>query len=521
MKNVLEWLETAAKDHGDQIVYKDQKHTLTFRELRTRARAVGAYIIEHHKNDDAHGPIAVFGSRSAMTPALFLGVVYSGRAYAPLDSTLPEERLRKILNQMKPAAILVDEETAENVEKVLAPYAEEERVPVYLAEEILKGRAVSTEEGRAVAEDKEQELLAVQRSMTSYDPLYIIYTSGSTGIPKGVCTSHDSLIRYIEAYCSVMGIDETDRLGNQSPLDYIAAIRDIYLPLKTGCQTVIIPKEYFMQPDRLFTYMNEQQVTSVGWSVSAFTIPLSLGAFEDEELTTLKKICFSGSVMPGKCLRKWQEHLPNAKFVNQYGPTEATASCTYYVVDHQVAEDEVLPIGEPYENYKVFLLKEDMTPAKPGEEGEICVAGPCLALGYYNDPERTGKSFIQNPLNTSYQERIYRTGDIGVRREDGVLEFHGRMDRQVKHMGHRVELDEIEFAANQMDGVSECCCIYQKEKEKLHLFYSGSAGKREILLELRKVLPGFMVPRGVKQLDHLPKLANGKIDMNKLKEEIR
>ena len=123
-------------------------------------------------------------------------------------------------------------------------------------------------------------------------------------------------------------------LGNQSPLDYIAAIRDIYLPLKTGCSTAIIPKEYFMEPNALFDYMNDKKVSSVGWSVSAFTILTSLGAFEEVGLKSLRKICFSGSVMPCRVLRKWQENLPEAHFVNQYGPTEATASCTYYSVDH-------------------------------------------------------------------------------------------------------------------------------------------------------------------------------------------
>ena len=304
------------------------------------------------------------------------------------------------------------------------------------------------------------------------------------------------------------------------PLDYIAAIRDIYVPLYKGCSSVIIPKEYFMEPNRLFGYMNEHKVTSVGWSVSAFTVALSLGAFEEVKLNTLKKICFSGSVMPASCLSVWQQNLPDAKFVNQYGPTEATASCTYYEVDHLVSQDEQLPIGRPYNNYRVFLLNEDLTETPNGEIGEICVSGPILALGYYNDPERTEKSFIINPNYKGYPERMYRTGDYGRIREDGFLEFHGRMDRQVKHMGHRVELDEIEYAANQIAGVDECVSLYNKEKEVLYLFYSGETAMRQVVLELRKVLPGFMVPRKVKQVSALPKLASGKIDMTTLKEEM-
>ena len=263
------------------------------------------------------------------------------------------------------------------------------------------------------------------------DTLYIIYTSGSTGNPKGVMTSHLSLMTYINAYCDVMHIEESDVLGNQSPLDYIAAIRDIYLPLKTGCSTAIIPKEYFMEPNALFDYMNEKKVSSVGWSVSAFTILTSLGAFEETELKSLRKICFSGSVMPCRVLTKWQENLPVAHFVNQYGPTEATASCTYYSVDHLVEEDEVLPIGKAYDNYRVFLIDEHGNEPAVGEQGEICVCGPILALGYYNDPERTAAAFTLNPLNKAYPERMYRTGDYGRLDEDGILHFCGRMDRQI------------------------------------------------------------------------------------------
>lgn len=334
----------------------------------------------------------------------------------------------------------------------------------------------------------------------------------------GVMTSHLSLMTYINAYCDVMHIEESDVLGNQSPLDYIAAIRDIYLPLKTGCSTAIIPKEYFMEPNALFDYMNDKKVSSVGWSVSAFTILTSLGAFEEVGLKSLRKICFSGSVMPCRVLRKWQENLPEAHFVNQYGPTEATASCTYYSVDHIVEDDEVLPIGKAYDNYRVFLIDEHGNEAAVGEQGEICVCGPILALGYYNDPERTVAAFTLNPLNKAYPERMYRTGDYGRLDEDGILHFCGRMDRQIKHMGHRVELDEVEHAANVVEGVAESCVIYNKAKEVLILFYTGDCDRRSLALALRDELPGFMVPRKIKKLEQLPKLPNGKYDMKKLEE---
>lgn len=498
MKNVLEWLEASELLYPNKTVYIENTQSVTFHDVLSASQKIGSALADVKET----APVVVISGRKIETIAAYLGVVYSGHAYAPIDSKLPRQRIDIIVETLRPSAILADSDNYA-LAKELA-----QGVPVFELEKVMHGNVDTV------------KLQKVRQKMIITDPLYVIFTSGSTGKPKGVITSHQSLICYIESYTSVMGIDSNDRLGNQSPLDYIAAIRDIYVPLYKGCSSVIIPKEYFMEPNRLFMYMNEHAVTSVGWSVSAFTVALSLGAFEEVKLDTLKKICFSGSVMPAACLSVWQKNLPDAKFVNQYGPTEATASCTYYEVDHLVRQDEQLPIGRPYDNYCVFLLNEDLTETPNGEIGEICVSGPILALGYYNDPERTEKSFPINPNYRGYPERMYRTGDYGRVREDGLLEFHGRMDRQVKHMGHRVELDEIEYAANQIGGVDECVALYNKEKEVLYLFYSGEIAMRQVVLELRKVLPGFMVPRKVKQVSALPKLASGKIDMTTLREEM-
>ena len=558
MKNVLEWLEATVTKYSDKPAFSDTESSITFAQVYDIARNTGAYLIEKLGVDRT--PVAVFAGRKMVTPAYFLGVVYAGRPYAPIDASLPDKRIEKILENLCPRAIVADRESLEHVESIVDELAKSEgfdRPQIFVAEDISRfewivgadgnckisestGGAVPgcEEETDDIAAENEKDtdggvvavragetddsslekLAAVRRQMSMTDPLYIIYTSGSTGNPKGVMTSHLSLMTYINAYCDVMHIEGDDVLGNQSPLDYIAAIRDIYLPLKTGCSTAIIPKEYFMEPNALFDYMNEKKVSSVGWSVSAFTILTSLGAFEEVGLKSLRKICFSGSVMPCKVLRKWQENLPEAHFVNQYGPTEATASCTYYSVDHTVEEDEVLPIGQAYDNYRVFLIDEHGNEPAVGEQGEICVCGPILALGYYNDKERTDAAFTLNPINKAYPERMYRTGDYGRLDEDGILHFCGRMDRQIKHMGHRVELDEVEHAANVVEGVAESCVIYNKAKEVLILFYTGDCDRRSLALALRDELPGFMVPRKIKKLELLPKLPNGKYDMKKLEE---
>ena len=481
-KTVLSWLEAMAGKHPEKDVYIEDGRSLNFSEVLNKARAVGSYLL---KKDLESGPVAVILERSVIEIPVFLGVAYSGRTYAPVGTDIPEDRKEKILKRLKPAYVFDEKDLEEAFNTAI--------------------------------DDKALQMVRERAALT--DPLYVIFTSGSSGEPKGVITSHLSLMNYIRAYSSVMEIGEGDIMAAQSPLDYIAAIRDIYVPLLTGASDVLIPKEYFMQPDVLFEYMNEHKVSAVSWSTSAITVLTRLGAFKDTKLKYLKKICFSGSVMSGSVLKYWQKELPDTVFINQYGPTETTASCTYYKLDHEVSEDEVIPIGVPYDNYRVFLLSDDGKAVKDGEEGEIAVSGIGVTLGYINDRERTDLSFIQNPLNSAFDERIYKTGDIGVIREDGMLIYKGRRDRQIKYMGHRVELDEIELAAASF-GITECAALYQEEKELLWLFYAGDMSVRDVAVDLRKKLPGFMVPRKIKKLDALPVLPNGKTDIRSLRSMV-
>lgn len=495
-QTVLNWLDHTVANLPDKTAFTDGSNSITFAQFDRYARSVGTYLAGETA---PHSPVVVMCGRHIITPAVFLGVVRSGCFYAPMDATMPVSRLNQILNVIQSKIMLVDKEFAAIAENL------DFNGKIILVDDIL-----DTEADDQLLEQRSSVLLPTS-------PLYVIFTSGSTGVPKGVITAHQSVMHYINAVCKVLDMNGDDILGNQSPFDYIAAIRDIYIPLKTGASTVVIPKAAFSMPTMLFDILTQQKVTTLCWSVAGIELPAKLGGFKESKPEYVKKVCFSGSVMPCKYLRIWQDNLPGALFVNQYGPTEATASCTYYVVDHLVDETTVLPIGKPYENYGILLLDENNQEVKPGEQGEICVRGPVLALGYYGDQTRTAEFFIQNPVNSNYRELIYRTGDLGRFGEDGNLYFHGRKDRQIKHMGHRIELGEIESAACNIEGVSECCALYYKEKELLYLFYTGEATSKEIVIYFRSTLPAFMVPRKLIKLEALPRLPNGKLDMQTMK----
>jgi acyl-coenzyme A synthetase/AMP-(fatty) acid ligase len=235
----------------------------------------------------------------------------------------------------------------------------------------------------------------------------------------------------------------------------------------------------------------------------------------------VRMVLFSGEVMPVKQLNKWRKALPNAVYVNLYGPTEITCNCTYYVLDNrEYAADEIIPIGRPFDNEKVFLLNEENEQIlEPGKQGEICVSGTCLALGYYRDNEKTDAVFTQNPLNTCLPERMYHTGDLGQYMDDGNLVYSGRRDFQVKYLGHRIELNDIEAQVQSVNGIERACCLFNQEKKRLLLFYTGSRESRELAEELRKILPPYMLPNKLTKLDEMPMTKNGKIDRNILKQQ--
>ena len=234
----------------------------------------------------------------------------------------------------------------------------------------------------------------------------------------------------------------------------------------------IVPQKMFSFPKLLIPYLNEKKVTAVIWAVSALALVATFKGLEKERPAYLKKIMFSGEVMPIKVLNYWREKLPDAMYVNLYGPTEITCNCSYYIVDREFSLNETLPIGEAFPNTDMFLLNEENRLAGEGELGEICVRGTSLALGYYRNKEATEKAFCQNPLNTDYPELIYRTGDLGKYR-NGEIFYVTRKDFQIKHMGHRIELGEIETVLDGLAYISRSCCIYDGENEKIYMFYQA------------------------------------------------
>jgi len=268
----------------------------------------------------------------------------------------------------------------------------------------------------------------------------------------------------------------------------------------------------FKMPIKLVEFLNEHKINTVCWVVSALTMISAFGTFKTVKPEYLHTVAFGSEVFPIKQFNLWKSVLPNAKFTNLYGPTEGTGMCCFYKVNREFELSDVIPIGRPFKNTEIILLTEDNRRAEAGEVGEICIRGTSITLGYYNNFEKTNEVFVQNPLNTAYPELIYRTGDLGKYNEYGELVFVSRKDYQIKHMGHRIELGEIEVNVNLLEGISSSCCIYDKEKGKIVLYYVGEKDEKELICILKEKLPRYMIPNKIERLEHMPLTANGKID---------
>lgn len=495
--SVVQWLEVTAKKFPDKNSFIDEKRTYTWEQLRKAALSI-AYKIRTVLSGKKQ-PIAIYMDKSADMLAAYLGVAYSGNFYSPIATDMPKARIDKILDTLAPALVITSAE---------------------LKEQIGNGKAVDYSGNVLCFEDitaytvEDNAATEMADSILDTDLLYVLFTSGSTGTPKGVAITHRGVIDYIDWVTSEFSITENDSFGNQAPFYFDNSILDIYSSVKTGAELHIIPSEYFAQPVKLLEYLADRKITTIFWVPSAMIMVSALKAFKEVDITqTLKRALFCGEVMPNKHLNIWRKYLPNVVFSNLYGPTEITDACTFYTVDRDFSDDESLPIGKPMRNTEILVLDEnDKLITEPDKIGELCVRGTCLAVGYYNNPEKTAAAFVQNPLQTAYEEKIYRTGDLVKYNERGELIYMSRKDFQIKHLGHRIELGEIETAISSLNEISMCCCLYDSKRSKIVLFLEQDISKNDINQRLKNLIPDYMLPGKVVCVDKLPLNANGKID---------
>ena len=493
--NVLEYLDETAARLPDKTAFIDDTEALTFGELLDLCHRAGSALIGLHVEKE---PVPICMGRHPHMIAAMLAVIAAGGICVPLDPEMPAMRIRQITESCRAKRILCDR-ASEDAARGILPDGE-----IFVWEDLILSKI-------------DEKALALRRSLAvDTDPFYIVFTSGSTGIPKGVCGCHRAVIDYTEALGDALGFDGDTVFGCQSPLYYDACFKEIWSTLRFGASTRLLPQGLFSWPLQLVQALNDGKINTICWVASALTMISAFKTFDTLRPEYLRTVAFGSEVFPAKQLAIWRSALPETAFYQLYGPTECTGMSFFHICDRAYEDGEPIPIGRPFRNTSAFLLKEDGTPALPGEEGEICLKGSCLALGYYNDPERTAQVFVQNPLHDHFPERVYRTGDMGRIDGNGDYVFVGRKDRQIKHMGHRIEPGEIEAAAARTEGVILAACTFDNDRHRLVLWYTGSAEEKQVAESLKKALPVYMMPAGIQRLSEMPRTATGKIDRKRL-----
>ncbi|MFL5383082.1 MAG: non-ribosomal peptide synthase/polyketide synthase, partial [Longimicrobiaceae bacterium] len=481
----------------DAVALVFEERSLTYAELNERANRLA-----HHLRGRGVGPdvrVAVCIERSPELMIAFLAVLKAGGAYVPLDPGDPEERLRHMLDDGAPAALLVHAGTA-------ARFAGE-ALPV-----------IDLDAGaREWADESAANPAREEVGLTLGHLAYVIYTSGSTGRPKGVMVEHRALANVMGWMGEAWPLGAHDVVLQKTPVSFDASARELFPPLLAGARMVIARPGGHRDPAYLVETIRREGVTTLHF------VPTMLGFLLEEpgieRCTSIARVVCGGEALPAALARRAAELLPNAELHNVYGPTEAAVDVTWLRCPAEVAGPHV-SIGRPMAGCRAYFLDRTGQPVPAGVAGELYLGGAQVARGYLGRAALTAERFVPDPFGGEPGARLYRTGDLGRWLSDGTIEFLGRNDFQVKVRGFRIELGEIEARLREHAGVREAVVVARENEagdRRLVAYWVGDAVEIDALrAHLSGRLPEHMVPAAFVRLEALPLTSNGKLDRKAL-----
>jgi len=508
----------AARPDAPAIVVRGL--TYSYGQMEDTARRWARAIIDASRGRPER--VGLFAYRSAVAYTGTMAALLSGASYVPLNPTFPAERTLAMIAAADLDAVIVDSTCLPQVAKLRAL----SQLPMLVPEaDIGETPGIA---GRIFGKSELERTAPLDQlpQLTPEDIAYLLFTSGSTGAPKGVPVTHGNAVYFMDFMSRRYAIQPGDRFSQTFDQTFDLSVFDLFMAWSNGaCVYGITPVE-LLSPTR---YVNQNQIT-VWFSVPSVPAQMARrGTLVPNCMPSLRWSLFCGEPLTELSAQMWQAAAPNSVVENLYGPTELTIACFLHRWDPQsspaMCRNGIVPIGRPYDGLAAVLVDEQLQPVAEGEIGELCVNGPQTTPGYWRAPDITAERYIELPVSRYQKRRFYRTGDLVARLPEGEYVFMGRADNQIKVLGHRVELGEIEAVLRAHPGVEHAVAFgwpaVGTTADAIVAFISGSVNSIDDLLARAKAaLPPYIVPRQILTVADMPLNANGKIDRRTLKERL-
>ncbi|MBY7735091.1 non-ribosomal peptide synthetase, partial [Francisella philomiragia] len=524
-KTIYQLFEEQVEQNPNNIALVFEAQEMTYGELNSKSNQLARYIRKQYKevtNEELKPDtlILLCLERSLDMVIAILAVMKSGGAYVPMDPDYPDERFKHILTDTDAELVITQSHLEGKLTEVITELGKDIGV-ISITPSI-----VEFEEAVYVYDQEDKSNLKPQSKST--DLAYVIYTSGTTGLPKGAVITHRLLVNRLLWQKEKYNFNNKDKVLQKTPYVFDVSVWELLLPLISLSQLHIAKPEGHKDPAYLYELINSNKITKLHFVPSMLASFISYLKEQDEiKLESLKEVLTSGEALSVNLAHEFKKLLPNVGLNNLYGPTEVAIDVTSY--DDIQLSDEIIPIGRPIDNIRTYVLDKNMQPVPVGVIGELYLGAIDLHRGYLNRPELTAERFVANPFATESDTangytRLYRTGDLVRWLPDGNIEYIGRNDFQVKIRGYRIELGEIESQLSKLDGIKQSI-VLAKEKAETKSQYLvgyyvadelGILKQEELLDQLSEVLPEYMVPSVLVELDSMPLTVNGKLDRKAL-----
>ncbi|MCA1019792.1 amino acid adenylation domain-containing protein [Bacillus stratosphericus] len=492
---LTKWFEHNVRKQPNAVALSAGDHTMTYAELNEQANRLARHL---QKNGVGHQTVtAILAERTPELIVSLLAVLKAGATYVPIDPDYPESRIQYMLKDSGATHLLTHSSF------------------------ISQTRSLAFDGTYLFADDQEILLMSSENLPLEAgldDTAYIMYTSGTTGQPKGIMTTHSNIARVVKN-TNYLTILETDTLLSLSNSVFDGFTFDVYGALLNGAKLVLPQKETILDMGKLTELIKGEHISVMFVPTALFHLLVDEGT---DWMRGVRKVLFGGERASVQHVRKAFDVMGKGRLLNVYGPTESTVFATYYPIDEAIPlEARSIPIGKPLNQTGAYILSEHRQLQPIGMVGELCLSGKGLAKGYLNRPDLTKQVFIAHPFAAG--ERLYRTGDLAYFREDGLIEYAGRVDDQVKIRGHRIELTEIEANLLMHPGVKQAVLLADHDETNhtrlLAYITCDDAWKGkldDIKSGLKERLPAYMLPHELIELENLPLTPNGKVDKRQL-----